>query len=280
MQHRPRGQRTSSLNRILQLPHIPRPVILRSSPAASHRRTSASPRSPSPSAPENASPAPQYRPFGSATEESADSPHSAGSKDPSENFPCSTICARSRFVAASTLAEIGFATVDPTGRTSFSCSARSSFACRSSGNSPISSRNTVPLSAEASNPSFARSAPVNAPFTCPNSSLSISVGTSDPQSTVTNGFAAFGPLKWIDRATSSLPVPLSPRIKTGCVEYATFDRIRYSFSISGERPTSPPIPCCVLSRSRSNRLCTSSSSCCAVRSSTVVSSSSANGFVR
>src|SRR6266851_715527 len=170
------------------------------------------------------------------------------------NRPCSTIAARSRLVAASTRAEIGLACVDPTGLTSFSCSARSSFACRSSGSSPISSRNTVPPSAAANSPSFARSAPVNAPFTWPNSSLSISVGTSDPQSTGTNGFAAFGPLKWIDRATNSFPVPLSPRISTGCVENATFDKIRYSFSISGDCPTIPPTPFCDRSLSRSCRL--------------------------
>ena len=78
----------------------------------------------------------------------------------------------------------------------------------------------------------------------------------EPQSTGMNGLDALAPLKWIDRATSSLPVPLSPWISTGCVEKATFDRIRYSFSISGERPTMPPIPACVLNRSRSCRLWT------------------------
>ena len=45
--------------------------------------------------------------------------------------------------------------------------------------------------------------------------LSISVGTSDPQSTATNGICAKGPRKWMARATSSLPVPLSPVIRTG-----------------------------------------------------------------
>ncbi len=39
------------------------------------------------------------------------------------------------------------------------------FSLQSSGSSPISSRNTVPPCAEASRPSFARLAPVNAPFT-------------------------------------------------------------------------------------------------------------------
>src|SRR5271168_4689855 len=50
------------------------------------------------------------------------------------------------------------------------------------------------------------------PFTWPKSSLSIRVGTSDPQSTGIKGLAAFGPWAWIEPATSSLPVPLSPRI--------------------------------------------------------------------
>ena len=59
-------------------------------------------------------------------------------------------------------------------------------------------------------------APVNAPFAWPNSSLSSSVSGSAAQLTATNGPAARAArAAWIARATSSLPVPLSPRISTG-----------------------------------------------------------------
>ena len=40
-------------------------------------------------------------------------------------------------------------------------------------------------------------------------------GASDPQSTATNGRVAMVPRKCSARATSSLPVPLSPEIRTG-----------------------------------------------------------------
>ena len=58
-------------------------------------------------------------------------------------------------------------------------------------------------------------APVKAPRSWPNSSLSSSVSGSaaqligDERAAAARGLAA-----WIARATSSLPVPLSPRIST------------------------------------------------------------------
>jgi hypothetical protein len=55
--------------------------------------------------------------------------------------------------------------------------------------------------------------PLKAPLTCPNSSLSIIIPTSAPPSmgaSCLRGFAL-----WIARATTSLPVPLSPRSRTG-----------------------------------------------------------------
>ena len=51
----------------------------------------------------------------------------------------------------------------------------------------------MPPSARSNAPTCGRSAPVNAPRSCPNSSLSTSVGGSAPQSTVTNGPRARGP---------------------------------------------------------------------------------------
>jgi len=53
-------------------------------------------------------------------------------------------------------------------------------------------------------------ASVNAPLRCPNSSLSRRFSGIAPQFTATNGFPRRRPPKWRRRATSSLPVPLSP----------------------------------------------------------------------
>ena len=58
--------------------------------------------------------------------------------------------------------------------------------------------------------------PGEAPLTCPNNSLSMRVGGSAPQSTGTKGRSRQGPCVWMARAANSLPVPLSPMIRTGC----------------------------------------------------------------
>ena len=68
----------------------------------------------------------------------------------------------------------------------------------------------MPLSASSKRPSLRLIAPVNAPFSWPNSSLSSSVSVSAPQLTLMNGPAARFERAWIARATSSLPVPDSP----------------------------------------------------------------------
>ncbi|OGP86432.1 MAG: hypothetical protein A2Y95_08295 [Deltaproteobacteria bacterium RBG_13_65_10] len=48
---------------------------------------------------------------------------------------------------------------------------------------------------------------------------------------------AKGPVPWIVRATSSFPVPLSPRRKTGCVEVAAIEIWSRTLRISGHAPT-------------------------------------------
>src|ERR1035437_8698865 len=60
----------------------------------------------------------------------------------------------------------------PTRSNSRCCKTRSSLACRGGGSSPISSRKTVPPSATSSLPFLVAIAPVKAPFSCPNNSLS------------------------------------------------------------------------------------------------------------
>src|SRR3990172_5395638 len=82
------------------------------------------------------------------------------------------------------------------------------------GSSPISSRKSVPPSAAAMRPRRALVAPVNAPLTWPNSSLSRSASGIAPQLTGTSAFAARGLRAWMRRANTSLPTPVSPVMRT------------------------------------------------------------------
>ena len=63
-------------------------------------------------------------------------------------------------------------------------------------------------------PILSPAAPVNAPATWPNSSLSSSVSGRAPQATSTNGLSRRPLRRWMARAISDLPVPLSPVIST------------------------------------------------------------------
>ncbi len=56
-------------------------------------------------------------------------------------------------------------------------------------------------------------APVNDPFSWPNSSDSRSVSVRAAQETATNGPPARGLSAWMARARTSLPLPLSPRTR-------------------------------------------------------------------
>ena len=76
--------------------------------------------------------------------------------------------------------------------------------------SPISSRNNVPPSAASNNPMDSESAPVKEPLVWPKSSESKRVSDKAPQLIARNGFSARKLSLWIARATSSLPVPVSP----------------------------------------------------------------------
>ena len=70
---------------------------------------------------------------------------------------------------------------------------------------------SVPPSAAATLPIVSRTAPVNAPWTWPNSSLSNNSAERLGQGTVMKGPAARGLRAWMARARTPLPVPLSPR---------------------------------------------------------------------
>ena len=106
-----------------------------------------------------------------------------------------------------------------------------------SGKSATSSRNSVPPSAERIRPSLSATAPVKLPFLWPNSSLSISSDGIAPQFTGTNGPSCRGPVSWMSRATSSLPVPESPQMCTGAWLRATLAIICRSCCIGFDWPS-------------------------------------------
>ena len=109
----------------------------------------------------------------------------------------------------------------PTGRTSPSCSTRRSFAWSAGLVSEISSRKSVPPLATSKRPLRSSVAPVKAPRRWPKSSLSSSPSESAAQLTATKRWSRRGPAAWMARATSSLPVPVSPSMRTVVRELAT-----------------------------------------------------------
>src|SRR6185312_61341 len=62
-------------------------------------------------------------------------------------------------------------------------------------------------------PTFSRTAPVKAPCTWPNNSLSSSCSGRAAQLTWMSGFVARALDAWIARARSPLPLPVSPSIR-------------------------------------------------------------------
>ena len=89
------------------------------------------------------------------------------------------------------------------------------------------------------NPLRSRTAPVNAPFTWPNSSDAANSGVSTAQLIARNGPEARPLSSWIARAASSLPVPVSPRRSTDASVAATRSSSAYSSRISGATVTMP-----------------------------------------
>ena len=77
--------------------------------------------------------------------------------------------------------------VAPIRSTSRSCNTRNSFTCIAGDISVISSRNSVPPALASISPFFTAVAPVNAPFSWPNNSLSSSGSANAPQLTAVNG---------------------------------------------------------------------------------------------
>ena len=78
----------------------------------------------------------------------------------------------------------------------------------------------MPPAASSNLPSCWRTAPVNAPFSWPNSVLSTRSRGIAARFTGMNGPSGRSPSRWISRATSSLPVPLSPSTSTVADSFA------------------------------------------------------------
>ena len=78
----------------------------------------------------------------------------------------------------------------------------------------------VPPAATSNRPGLDRTAPVKAPRSCPNSSLSNRGAGMAPQLTDTKA-PGRDDASWIARAMSSLPVPDSPRMVIGTSRSAT-----------------------------------------------------------
>ena len=101
----------------------------------------------------------------------------------------------------------------------------------------------MPPSAWLNRPSRRLSAPVNAPFSCPNSSLLKRLGVIAPQFTLRNGPLRRSDRSWMASATDSLPEPVSPRISTVVrVGAASSMRCRTSASSGHRDKRSNPDP--------------------------------------
>ena len=102
--------------------------------------------------------------------------------------------------------------------------------------SPISSRNKVPPLANSNFPFLSLIADVNAPFSCPNNSLSINSEGIAAQLTSINAIFLRFELSCKERATNSFPVPFPPVIKTRASEGATFSIMSLIFTIPSVSP--------------------------------------------
>jgi len=140
-------------------------------------------------------------------------------------------------VAAITRTSTWIVFCEPIRSTSPSWSTRSTLAWVRRDMSPTSSRKIVPLWASSNLPICFSVAPVNEPFSWPNSSLSISSSGMAAQLTWTKDSSLRRLLRWIARATSSFPTPLSPVMKTVAFVGAARRTASQTFSRTGLCPT-------------------------------------------
>jgi len=103
--------------------------------------------------------------------------------------------------------------------------------------SPTSSKNSVPPSAASKSPALRSMAPVYAPFSWPKSSLASRSSLKAPQLTARKRLPARWLAWWMARATSSLPVPVSPSSSTVEEVGATWAMVMSRLAMAGLLPT-------------------------------------------
>ena len=96
----------------------------------------------------------------------------------------------------------------------------------------------MPPFAVSSSPTLSFTAPVKAPFTCPNISDSSSPSGSAAQLTATSGRALRRLSRWMSCAITSLPTPLSPVMNTDASVGATRRAMPTTLWNAGETPIS------------------------------------------
>ena len=187
---------------------------------------------------------------------------------------------KSWLVAAITRTSTWIDALSPTRRISCSWITRRSLAWKAGVVSAISSKKNVPPPASSKSPCRSLTAPVKAPLTCPNSSLSRSVSLIAAQFTGTNGRVARFEFAWIARAINSFPVPLSPVISTVTSVGATRTSRVKSSRIGADRPTSASSLYRWRNSSEKSPTSTSSRRFSSARCTRTSSSLSLNGFDR
>ena len=146
--------------------------------------------------------------------------------------------------------------------------------------SPISSRNTVPRCATSSSPCFVAVAPVNEPFSWPKSSVSRNSREMPAQLRSTKASPARRPRSWIQRASTVLPVPVSPWMSSGLSVRRTASAFSRSSAMApllprnGSTRRRPSVVCAPAMTCRRLRWCSM------VRRMTTSSASSSTGFVK
>ena len=133
----------------------------------------------------------------------------------------------------------------------------------------------VPPSAARNSPVAPSVAPVNAPRLCPKSSASASSRGSAAQLKRMNGWSARGDPSTSARATSSLPVPLSPTTRTVTSRAATRSTNEATATIGSDSKT---ICFDSASRARSCRFSDARPTVSRQRRTTRTMSDASNGF--
>ena len=163
-----------------------------------------------------------------------------GSRGPRGSGPAGSPPSGPRFVAATMRASSGRGVLSPTRSKTPLLEDAEELDLDGGAGSPRPRRGRASRRSPCSRrPTRSRTAPVNAPRTCPKSSLSRSSPGSAAQLTATNGPPLRGEWAWSARATTSLPVPLSPVMRT-FASLPWSDSTRWTIrSICGERATRP-----------------------------------------